>query len=97
VPVLVFIGYPWPPGDPRRPSTVIVDGREYQPVNDDERAAIIAYARVTRKRVDQRTATLKHSVPSARVVELPTAGHYLFLTREAEVLSEMHRFVMTLK
>ena len=73
VPVLVFIDYPWPPGDPRRPSTVIVDGREYQPVNDDERAAIIAYARVERKRVDQRTANLKRSVPSARVVEQPGA------------------------
>jgi len=97
VPVLVFIDYPWPPGDPRRPSTVIVDGREYQPVNDDERAAIIAYARVERKRVDQRTATLKRSVPSARVIALPGAGHYLFLTREAEVLSGMHTFVMTLK
>lgn len=97
VPVLVVMNDPWPPGDPLRPSTVIVDGREYQPVNDDERAAIVAYARVTRKRVDQRTATLKRSVPSARVVEIPGAGHYLFLTREAEVLSEMHGFVMTLK
>jgi len=97
VPVLVFIDYPWPPGDPRRPSTVIVDGRDYQPVNDDERAAVVAYARVEQKRVDQRTANLKRSVPSARVVELPGAGHYVFLTREAEVLSDVHRFVMTLK
>ena len=97
VPVLLFIDYPWPPGDPRRPSTVIVDGREYQPVNDDERAAIIAYARVERRRFDQRIATLKRSVPSARVVEIPGAGHYLFLTREAEVLSEMHGFLMALK
>ena len=97
VPVLVFMDYPWPPGDSSRPSIAIVDGREYQPVNDDERAAIIAYARVERRRVDQRTATLKRSVPSARVVELRGAGHYLFLTREAEVLSGMHRFLMTLK
>lgn len=97
VPVLVFMDYPWPPGDSHRPSIVIVDGREYQPVNDDERAAIIAYARVERRRVDQRTANLKRSVPSARVVELRGSGHYLFLTRAAEVLSEMHRFVTTLK
>jgi non-heme chloroperoxidase len=96
VPVLAFINYPRPPGDPQS-STVIVDDREYQPLNDDERAAIIAYAQVERKRFDQRTATFKRSVPSARVVELPGAGHYLFLTREAEVLSGMHSFVMTLK
>jgi pimeloyl-ACP methyl ester carboxylesterase len=97
VPVLVFIDYPWPPGAPDRPSIVIVDGVEYQPVNDDERAAILAYARVERRRVDARTANLKRSVPSARVVEQPGAGHFLFLTREAEVLSEMHKFLLTLK
>jgi len=97
VPVLAFIDYPWPPDDPRGSSAVIVDGRQYQPVNDDERAAIIAYARVERRRVDQRTASLKRGVPNARVVELPGAGHYVFLTREAEVLSEMHGFVVTLK
>ena len=39
----------------------------------------------------------ERSVPSAHVVELSGASHYLFLTREAEVLPEMHRFVMTLK
>jgi pimeloyl-ACP methyl ester carboxylesterase len=49
------------------------------------------------KRVDQRIANLKRSVPSAHVVDLPGAGHYVFLTREAEVLAEMHRFVMTAK
>jgi hypothetical protein len=90
VPVLVFIDYPRPPGDPRRRFG-------YQPVNDTERAAITAYTRVEAKRVDKRIENLKRSVPSARVVDLPGAGHYLFLTREAEVLSEMHRFVMTLK
>jgi len=97
VPVLVFMDYPWPPGDPLRPTTVIVDGREYQPVNDDERAAIVAYARVERRRVDQRTATLKRSVPGARVIELRGAGHYLFLTREADVVSGMQRFVTALQ
>jgi pimeloyl-ACP methyl ester carboxylesterase len=81
---------PRAPGDPL--------GRfAHQPVNDDERAAMTAYARVTAKRVDKRIDNLTRSVPSARVVHLPGAGHYLFLTREAEVLSETHRFVMTLK
>jgi pimeloyl-ACP methyl ester carboxylesterase len=95
-PVLAFINYPRPPGDPQS-ATMMVDDREYQPVNDDERAAIIAYARVERRRFDQRIATFKRSVPSARVVELPGAGHYVFLTREGEILSGMHGFVTTLK
>src|SRR5262249_18698739 len=88
VPVLAFIDYPLPLGDLARSPTVIVDGHEYQPVNDAERAAITAYARVEKRRIDQRTETLKRSVPSAHVVDLPGAGHYLFLTREDRVVSE---------
>jgi pimeloyl-ACP methyl ester carboxylesterase len=36
---------------------------------------------------------LKSGVPGAQVIDLPGAGHYVFLTREAEVLSELRRFV----
>ena len=97
VPVLAFIAHPWPPDDPRRPSIVFVDDLEYQPANDDERAAIMAYVRVERRRVDQRSANLKRNVANARVVDVPHGGHYLFLTREAEVLSGMHSFLTTLK
>jgi non-heme chloroperoxidase len=97
VPVLAFIDYPWPPDDPPGSSTLFVNDMEYQPANDDERAAIIAYVRVNRRRVDARSANLKRSVANAEVVDLPRAGHYVFLTREAEVLSGIHRFVMTLK
>lgn len=97
VPVLAFIDYPWPPDDPPGSSTVFVNDLEYRPVNEAERAAIIAYTRVERRRVDQRTANLKRSVANAQVIDMPVAGHYLFLTREGEVLSEIHGFVMTLK
>lgn len=97
VPVLAFIDYPWPPDDPPGSSTMFVNDLEYQPADDDERAAIIAYVRVNRRRVDQRSVHLKRSVANAEVVDLPLAGHYVFLTREAEVLSGIHRFVMTLK
>jgi pimeloyl-ACP methyl ester carboxylesterase len=95
VPVLVFIDYPLPPDDLAQLSTVIVDGQEYQPANEAERAAITAYARVETRRIDHRSEILKRSVPSAHVVELPGAGHYLFLTREADVLREMHSFLRT--
>ena len=76
---------------------MIIDGHEYQPANDAERVAIITYARVEQRRKGQLNENLKRSVPSARVVELPGAGHYLFLSREDEVLSDVRRFVMTLK
>ncbi len=32
-------------------------------------------------------------LPSARVVRLPNAGHYIFLTNEADVLREMNAFI----
>jgi non-heme chloroperoxidase len=97
VPVLAFIDYPWPPDDPPGSSTMFVNDLEYQPANDDERAAIIAYVRVNRRRVDQRSANLKRSVANAEVIDLPLAGHYVFLTREAEVLSGMHPFMRRVK
>jgi hypothetical protein len=42
------------------------------------------------------TDKLKLQVPAAQIVYLPLAGHYLFLTREADVLREIHTFVSAL-
>lgn len=36
---------------------------------------------------------LKRAVPGARIVELPGAHHYLFLSEEAEVLRELRKFL----
>jgi pimeloyl-ACP methyl ester carboxylesterase len=36
-------------------------------------------------------------VPSARIVRLPGANHYLFISNEAEVLKEMRDFIGGLK
>lgn len=85
VPVLAFVDYPVLPGDPLRTA--------YQPANDDERAAITAYTVAERSWVDKRMAALKRSVPDARVILLPAAGHFVFLTRETDVLKELHRFL----
>ena len=43
--------------------------------------------------LDRCVENLKRSVPDARVVNLPAAGHFVFITREAEVLTEIHKFV----
>jgi len=42
------------------------------------------------------TANLRESVPDARIVDLPGAGHFLFIWRESEVLSEIARFLEVL-
>jgi hypothetical protein len=39
------------------------------------------------------SSQLKRDVPDARLVALPGAGHFPFLTREAEVLRELRAFV----
>jgi pimeloyl-ACP methyl ester carboxylesterase len=35
-------------------------------------------------------------VPSARVVRIPNATHYIFISNEADVLHEMNAFLATL-
>jgi pimeloyl-ACP methyl ester carboxylesterase len=90
VPVLAMFEFPRTSLDQLRPD-------EPQPRNAEEREALLAFALATRAFMDRWTDNLKRSVPDARFVDLPGAGHYVFLTREAEVLSEMQKFVLTLK
>ena len=82
VPVLALFEYPRPTGGP-----------EYQPKNEEERAAIETFSRATAAYVDRWVKNVKSGVPGARIVDLPGAGHYVFLTREAEVLKELRGFV----
>ena len=37
------------------------------------------------------------AIPQARVVRLPNARHYIFISNEAEVITEMNTFLTTLK
>ena len=82
VPVLALFEYPRPTG-----------GTGYPARNEAERRAIEAFSRATAAYVDRWMKNLKSGVPGARFVDLPRAGHYVFLTREAEVLRELRRFV----
>jgi pimeloyl-ACP methyl ester carboxylesterase len=69
---------------------------EYQPTNDAERAAIDRFMARMKTIADKWSAKLTASVPGARFVDLPGAGHYVFLTRGPEVLREIHLFVDSL-
>jgi non-heme chloroperoxidase len=86
VPVLALFEFPRSSLDQLRPD-------DPQPRNDEERTALLAFAVATKTFVDRWVANLKRSVPDARLVDLPAAGHYVFLTREAEVLRELRSFV----
>lgn len=63
------------------------------PETDQERAAREAYVRATAAYVDRWVQNLKSGVPNARIVDLPGAGHFVFLSRETEVLNEIRYFV----
>jgi pimeloyl-ACP methyl ester carboxylesterase len=91
VPVLVLAERPRIIGvDPPQPD-------DYQPKNEEERAAIEAFNRALVPYAERATKNLKRSVPDARFVDLPGAGHSVFLTREAEVLQELRKFVAGLR
>lgn len=88
VPVLAFFEFP-------RSTNDILRGK-YQPKDAEERIAIEAFTTATAVYVERWTKNLKSGVPQARIVDLAGAGHYVFLTREAEVLREVREFVAVL-
>jgi non-heme chloroperoxidase len=88
VPVLALCEFPRPGGVPAH----------YQPKDDAERAAILAFGNATKAYTDRWAASLLNAVPDARIVDMrPGAGHFVFRTREAEVLQEMRTFVARLR
>ena len=74
----------------------ILSGTGYTPRNDEERVAIDRFVARSRIVFGRWTDKLKRSVPDARVVYFPNAGHYVFITREADILREIHGFVAAL-
>jgi pimeloyl-ACP methyl ester carboxylesterase len=64
-----------------------------QPRNDEERALLIAFGKATQAVLDRWSANLKRGVPDAKIVDMPGATHYLWMTREADVLREIHAFI----
>jgi pimeloyl-ACP methyl ester carboxylesterase len=81
VPVLAFFEYPRSANG------------EYEPKNKEERDAIEAYTKATAAYVDRWVKNLKSGVPRARIIDLPGAVHFVFLTREAEVLKGLREFM----
>lgn len=84
LPVLSFLGL----GSSKSP---------YQPKDNQERAAIEAFDAATQVFITRYKKSLLSGVPGARIVDLQEAGHYVFLTKEAEVLREMRTFITGLR
>ena len=89
VPVLAMFEFPRTIKDYPRPG-------EYKPANEEERAAIATFLSATKTIADRWSAKLVKAVPSTRLLDLPGAGHYVFLTREAEVIRGIREFLASL-
>lgn len=68
----------------------------YQPKDDQERAAIQKFADATDVYTNRYKKNLQHAKGGVRMVDLPQADHYIFLSNEADVLRELRAFIATL-
>jgi non-heme chloroperoxidase len=90
VPILAFI-----PIQPDQ-STGWSEYYRFQPMTDEERAALEKIYATDRACTKQLEETLKAEAPKVRIIELHNADHYLFFSNEADVLREMRAFVKQL-
>ena len=70
--------------------------KEYPPKNDQEGAAFEQAYAGARARLKKWQADLLAGVPNARIVELPGANLYMFLSNEADIMRELRAFAATL-
>ncbi len=68
----------------------------YQPKDAQERAAIEEFDAATEVYVKRYKTHLLKAKGGVRIVDLPQADHYLFLSNEADVLREVRTFLATL-
>jgi pimeloyl-ACP methyl ester carboxylesterase len=87
VPVLSLFATPRPADDPLRMD---------MPTDPDLRAALEKFEAITMSYIKKYESSLRQAIPGARIVELPGANHYVFLSNEADVLRETIRFISRL-
>ena len=71
--------------------------KDYPPINEEQRAALNQSYAGKRARLSKWQRDLLAGVPTARIVELPDAGLYMFLSNEADVLREVRAFAAALQ
>jgi non-heme chloroperoxidase len=68
----------------------------YTPKSDEERALIERFVERGKVVTGRWISKVRRGVPNARFVDVPGGGHYLWITREAQVLREIRAFVRSL-
>ena len=69
---------------------------EYPPKTEPQRAALSQAHRATRAMLEKWKADLRRGVPGARMMELPGADLYMFLSNEADIIRELRSFASSL-
>jgi non-heme chloroperoxidase len=87
-PILAFSWYPL---------SVEAQMQQYHLTESGDRTAVAAYYAAQAKVTDARIQNVKSGPGGARVVILPGANHYLFISNEADVLRDLHSFLAELK
>ena len=67
------------------------------PENDQQRAALGQAYAGSRATLEKWQADLRAGVPDARIVELPGANLFMFLSNQADVIRELRAFAATLQ
>ena len=70
--------------------------KDYPPENEQQRAALGQAYAARRGMLEKWETDLRTGVPNARIVELPGANLYMFLSNEADIIREVRAFVATL-
>jgi len=87
VPVLSIFDTPLPPDE---------ELKRHPRENPEERQAVEENYWILMKFIGRYEDSLRKAVPNARILEWPGATHYLFITREADVLRELRGFIGSL-
>jgi non-heme chloroperoxidase len=70
--------------------------KEFPPRTEQERAALNQVYAARRARLSKWQRDLLDGVPSAKIVELPGANLYMFLSNEADIIRELRAFASSL-
>jgi non-heme chloroperoxidase len=70
--------------------------KDYAPANDVQRAALALALVESHAMLEKWQADLRAGVPGARIVELPGARLYMFLSHEADIIRELRAFAAIL-
>jgi non-heme chloroperoxidase len=89
VPVLAFFSFP--------PRSLEDQMQQYKPKNAEERTAMEQQYAVDVAIRKRHMRDLRNGVPAARVIELPGANYYIFLSNEVDVLREFRVFLAALR